>query len=575
MNDQERRNSSSIILNVFVYILLALVFIMPRFYALDQYVTPDENLWLQRSANFYFALGQRDYAHTFQREYPGVTGTWAGTFGFLQEYPDYRGTGAGYFDSSGMMNMFLEERGADPLAIMVAGRRAVVVFCALACLAAFAVLRRFTGLPAALLAYLLIAFDPFFFGLSRLLHLDAMLASFMFLSLLAFLAYLHLGRRWPYLLLSAIGAGLSWLTKSPALFLIPMVGLLALIDRPPEIKAGRVKGLWNFTRPLLIWGLAAFVLFVVLWPSMWLNPVSSVKAIFDVSIEYATLGHYSQHLFYGRLSNGGDFPWWYYPVMFLWRATPVTLVGLLLAALGSWRGWGLLAQPKVRRLLRDGLLFAVLFMIFMHVGAKKFDRYMLPAFLWLELAAALGWYAAVTWMVALLHTDKWKTALNYAVLAAVVLLQGLTVAGSSPYYITYYNPWMGGLPKAAQVQTVGWGEGLEQAGAYLDGLADGYKLDVMSWYGFGSLSYYFDGKVDAVSPSQEWDRENAEKLREADYVVAYVNQRQRQMTRQLLEMLEDMTPEYVFAIDGVDFVWVYNLADAPADQLQALRQYGE
>lgn len=569
------KNGKSILLNAALYILLALVFILPRFYALDQYVTPDENLWLQRSANFYFALGQRDYAHTFQREYPGVTGTWAGTFGFLQEYPAYRGSGAGYFDSSGMLNMFLQERHADPLAIMAAGRRAVVVICALTCLAAFAVLRRFTGRSAALLAYLLLAFDPFFFGLSRLLHLDAMLASFMFLSLLAFLAYLHLERRGFYLLLSAAAAGLSWLTKSPALFLIPVVGLLALFNQPPGFKAGWLRGVWKFARPLLIWGLAAFTLFVILWPSMWVDPIGSVKAIFDISIEYATLGHHSQHLFYGRLSNGADFPWWYYLITFLWRATPITLVGLLLAVLAAWQRWGFFTQTKVRRLLRDGLLFAILFMVFMHVGAKKFDRYMLPSFLWLGQAAALGWYAAVVRLLRQAKEGSAKTALRTAALASVVLMQGMTVLKSSPYYITYYNPWMGGLPKATQVQTVGWGEGLEQAGAYLDGLPDAYKLDVMSWYGFGSLSYYFQGKVDSVSPSQDWDIENAEKLQTADYVVVYINQRQRQMTRQLLEMLAEMPPEYVFTIDGVDYVWVYDLADAPAEQLQALRQYSE
>ncbi len=334
------KNWKPLALQVVLYVLLALLFILPRFYALDQFVTPDENLWLQRSANFYFALGQRDFAHTFQREYPGVTGTWAGTFGFLQAYPDYRGSGAGYFDSSGMMNMFLEEREVDPLAVMTAGRRAVVVTCALTCLAAYAVLRRFIGGPAALLAYLLLALDPFYFGLTRLLHLDAMLAGFMFLSLLTFLAYLHLGRQRGYLLFSAAAAGLSWLTKSPALFLIPTVGLLALLAQPPDLKNDGLQGLWRFARPLLLWGLAAFGLFVLLWPSMWVHPIASVKAIFDVSIEYATLGHHSQHLFYGRLSNGGDFPWWYYPVMFLWRATPVTIIGLLLAVLAAWRRWG-------------------------------------------------------------------------------------------------------------------------------------------------------------------------------------------------------------------------------------------
>ena len=46
--------------------------LLPRAIKLDQFVTADEHLWLNRSANFYFALGQRDYAviyyHQWQRQ---------------------------------------------------------------------------------------------------------------------------------------------------------------------------------------------------------------------------------------------------------------------------------------------------------------------------------------------------------------------------------------------------------------------------------------------------------------------------------------------------------------------------
>ena len=64
-------HAKRIISEVSLYLVLALVFITPRLYQLDQYVTADENLWLRRSANFYFALAQGDLAHTFQRPHPG------------------------------------------------------------------------------------------------------------------------------------------------------------------------------------------------------------------------------------------------------------------------------------------------------------------------------------------------------------------------------------------------------------------------------------------------------------------------------------------------------------------------
>src|SRR3972149_248484 len=70
---------------------LALVVVatwLPRGLALDRFVTTDEVLWLTRSGNFYYALTQRDYKNTYQREHPGVTVMWAGMLGFLRAIPN-------------------------------------------------------------------------------------------------------------------------------------------------------------------------------------------------------------------------------------------------------------------------------------------------------------------------------------------------------------------------------------------------------------------------------------------------------------------------------------------------------
>ena len=72
-----------------VVLLLFLAVWLPRVPALDAFVTPDESAWLRRSANFYQAISRGDFAHTFQREHPGVTVTWVGTLGFLQLLPGY------------------------------------------------------------------------------------------------------------------------------------------------------------------------------------------------------------------------------------------------------------------------------------------------------------------------------------------------------------------------------------------------------------------------------------------------------------------------------------------------------
>ena len=63
---------------------------LPRGRDLDRYVTTDEVIWLMRSGNFYYALGQRDFAATYLTISPGVVTMWVETFAFLMEFPQYR-----------------------------------------------------------------------------------------------------------------------------------------------------------------------------------------------------------------------------------------------------------------------------------------------------------------------------------------------------------------------------------------------------------------------------------------------------------------------------------------------------
>jgi hypothetical protein len=51
---------------------LVIAMILPRTLDLTRYTTIDEGLWLYRSANFYYALGQREFEYTYQSEHPGA-----------------------------------------------------------------------------------------------------------------------------------------------------------------------------------------------------------------------------------------------------------------------------------------------------------------------------------------------------------------------------------------------------------------------------------------------------------------------------------------------------------------------
>jgi hypothetical protein len=205
------------------FVLLALW--LPRGLALDRFVTVDEPKWLMRSANFYNALARGNLKDTFQREHPGVMITWAGTAGFLWRFPGYYKIAPEQAMTPTRFHNFLLSHGRSSLDLLVAGRTFVVLGIVAALVTAFLVAARLLGMFPALLAFLLIAFDPFSIGLSRVLHLDGLVSALMLLSILAFAGYLYLGRRKGYLLLSAAAAGLAWLTKSP-LFPYTIYGLM-------------------------------------------------------------------------------------------------------------------------------------------------------------------------------------------------------------------------------------------------------------------------------------------------------------------------------------------------------------
>jgi hypothetical protein len=244
-------------------LLLILSLALPRLTALDRYVTIDEPLWLMRSANFYSALWNKDWKDTYQAEHPGVINTWAGAAGFLWKFPGYVKLVDEQFKKANKFEEFLISKSRAALDLLVAGRAFTALAVILILMLAFPLMVRLAGWGPALLASFLIALDPYFVALSRLLHLDGLVTALMLLSLLAFLRYLDKGRQKRDLLLSGVAAGLSWLTKSPAFFLIPFVGLLMLIELFKTWRGNGIAGLrnhtarlreiWVVSRPWLVW----------------------------------------------------------------------------------------------------------------------------------------------------------------------------------------------------------------------------------------------------------------------------------------------------------------------------------
>ncbi len=545
----------------------AVVFVavwLPRALALDQFVALDENNWIPRSAKFYSALEQGRFADTFQREHPGVTTMWAGSAGILWNYFSPKGPEASplTFDE---YNLLIRQHKYSVLEVLSSGRFFMVLSSTLALVLAFVFARRLIGFLPALVGFLLIAFDPFHAAHSRLLHLDGLLASLLLLALLSFLSFLQ-NRRASDLILSGVAGGLSWLTKSPSAFLIPATILLSGFDAwsRRSLRGGTrfYTILWEALWPLAVWGLVALVVFIAFWPAMWVDPIGTLSKVTGQALGYASGGHATPVFFNGTIYPDGKIDdLSFYPISYLWRSTPIVLLGLLMAAVGFiWR-LGPFAKAETRRAISGLVLFVIVFALLHSLGAKKFDRYLLPVYAPLDLVAATGWVSIVTW----LGTRRSGPVRRYgawALLTIAVLVQAMAIGWTFPYYLSYYNPLMGGSKRAPETMMIGWGEGLDEAARYLNERPLAADLRVTAWYG-DSFSPFFVGSTRSLPFLSELTEAQVQQALDTDFAVIYIHQWQRQMPRQLLEALAEQTPVHSVWIDGLEYARIYKLINVP------------
>ena len=577
------RRSNHLLREIVIICGLILAIGAPRWFALNRFVTTDESVWLKYSGLFYYALTHHDFASTFQVGHPGVTVMWAGLTGYMQAYPAYKDNYSEHNRPIGLAN--LEKRDANlPLQILVAGRQTMFLLHILILSLSFLFARRLVGTVSALAGFLLIAFDPFHIALSRILQPDGLLADLMLLSLLALLVYVS-DHKVKTLMVSAVAAGLAWLTKSPGLFLIPLIGPLMLFDelrsRSNRSKTEWRKSIFQIAKVTTLWGMVGILVFYLLWPSMWIDPVGSLVKMLKEAIGYAETGHDSSVFFNGNIYANGDIPdIRFYPISFLWRTTPVVLLGLfatamlffqgMLVFLGSGKSPNSLSenQTSESKLLQGTrsqlwnmavlVFFSVGFGALMSMGLKKFDRYIIPSIVVMDLVAGVG----LVWLVGsvgkLLH-GKWRSFLPVGLLLSFMFIQAVLAWTPSPYFFSYYNPLLGGTQRAVEVMQIGWGEGLDQAARYINSQPNSDQLQVLAWYGIGPFSYISKSKVLPLDIDHQWTSDNWNQFSKSDYIVIYIHEWQRNLPSEVLDRLRNLKPEYSVWINGLEYVRIYKI----------------
>jgi 4-amino-4-deoxy-L-arabinose transferase-like glycosyltransferase len=535
-----------------------IVALLPRVLDLGRFITFDEaNFWLKRSATFLEALVAGDLAATAITLHPGVTTMWLGSAGIVL----HRGLLA--------IGMLANDTFAARLAL---AQLPVALAHTAGVLLGYWLLRRLMHPSIAFLAALLWAVDPFVIGYSRILHVDALAGTFLTVSLLAACAYWHHQGSPKLLALSAVCASLAVLSKSPAAALLPIIALVALASEraapPTTFTASTRAGRWvaiavrlrRAAGSLAVWGGIAVLTSVILWPALLAAPARVADLLeLGVSAEGAQ-PHQLGNFFLGQAYADADPGLRYYPVALVLRATPWVLLGLLLLPLALGQ-----VAPRTRRDVLALAAFVILFTVTMDLFPKKFDRYLVPAFPAIDILAAVGLHGAFVALRRALPGGPWASrspALGATLLAALVGGAGIVnVVAWHPYEIGAFNQLLGGARAGAATFVVGWGEGLEQAAAWLNQQPDITGVTVAALR-TEPLQAYLRAGAQAVAP------QTSRFAPDTGYAVVYLPDVQGGQPLPPFDVPFGWAhPAHEVVIQGVTYAWIYQLPPPVTHQL--------
>jgi len=540
----------------FVLLLVALI---PRVVASGAMGNPDEVAWLERSVAFYDALDRHDWAATYQMYHPGVVPLWG--FGSL-------------LCARYGLDQLRAWQAADALPMADLARTALLFpmsVSVLTVLVAYWLVRRLAGREAAFYGALLLALEPFYLAFTYTIHLDLTQAGLMLVAALLWMNYLHEPRRLAFLAASGIVSGLALLTRLQSLYLVPF----SLLAAGTYFLANNLSGVGFHFRPgwrrwightamaWLAWlGLMTLTVFA-LWPALWAHPGLVLKELAGAIVREAGTPHPWPVYFLGRVT-GQDPGSRYYALVLLYRLQPVTLIltclnPVLLAF--AWRR----ISPYQRAAWGLGLGYAVFYCVQMVLGAHKLDRYLLPIIPALAVLAGVSLAGLVHWLVRIL--SRWKArsvspGWRMAIITLLTIPLAVPWLRLAPHFETYFSPLVGGGPRAAELFTVGSGEGLESAAGYLNAKPGAQDLWALSFYP-NIFRFYFKGHTQ----SPRWGSWSGLPVT-GDYVIVTLGQVQREIYPTTLDFFLNRQPEHTVHINDLDYAWVYrvprqDLAAAP------------
>jgi hypothetical protein len=254
--------------------------------------------------------------------------------------------------------------------------------------------------------------------------------------------------------------------------------------------------------------------------------------------------------------------------------TIVTWLGVLLAVASLFLK-GKNAPTLIEKKIFIYLFTATIMFILLFSVANGFNyrHYIMTSHVSVSAIAALGWAIWLGWLGMQWETgNRLRVGVGGAVL--LIILQLAEAAAFYPYYYTYYNPILAAITGKAPVSN--YGEGIEQAAAYLAQKPNAESLKVFAYRGRGPFSFFFPGKTIILNPlfvEEPGMSAMFERLKQSDYVVITDTLGLRSARNALfVQNLNSISPEYSIYIKGVAPIRIYRVADLPPSFYETLRK---
>lgn len=406
--------------------------------------------WKARIFDFGQGIFTFNFEQTLQRYHPGVTLMWLGSIGVKLNSFYYKI----------ILGITPPDNDISAIFTLHFFQKLVIVLClGLTLASVFYVLRSVFSKTYALIFIVLLTLEPFYAALTRVIHLEGLMSTFMLASFVWLYYYLSAPKN-KVLYLSAFFAALAFLTKTSALFLLAFVPLVLFLN----IYLGSrmfTKSIRLAIWPFMQWLLASLAVYAILWPALWVMPVdvfaSLGRGIFETGIEEGHIQYY-----FGNLVQDPGIT--FYPVVFLARSSFYLILGLLGVFFVYKKSYFI-----SKRFLLYVFLFVFFYTIEMSLPSKKLDRYLLPALVVSLLVSSVFF----TWLVTSLSA-RFKPNYLLPLLFIPSLVQMYVL---HPDYFSYYSPIIGGLRYGIHVIEPKWLIGKDPIVEYFTNLKQAQNLE--------------------------------------------------------------------------------------------------